>query len=389
MGELLTKIFVKNHDNLKDPGVRERYGVFSSIVGVCVNILLASLKLIFGLIGGSIAIVADALNNFSDAGTSIVSFVSFKIASKPADREHPFGHARIEYVCSMIVSFVILLVGFELFSESVTGLFSGEVAARNFTVLTYIVLVISVLMKLWLAFFYRKIAIRINSSVVKAASADSFSDAISTSAVLVSTVIVSLTDVVFIDSLVGMAVAVMIFYAGIKILIETKNSLLGEAPVQKTVEDIRNVAAKYPEIIGIHDLMVHNYGPNKYIASFHAEVDGKEDVYMLHDAIDNVEKEISDTLGILCTVHMDPIETDNELVNELREFTKETVKEVCPDADIHDFRTVVGHTHTNLIFDIVIPFEITENTDNIVKKVSDAISEKRKECYCVITVDRS
>ena len=389
MSELLTKIFVKNYDNPQDPGVRERYGIFSSIVGVCVNVLLATLKLIFGLLGGSIAIVADALNNFSDAGTSIVSFVSFKIASKPADREHPFGHARIEYVCSMIVSFVILLVGFELFSESVSGLFATEKAAKSFTVLTYVVLGISVAMKLWLAVFYRKIAKRINSSVVKAASADSLSDAVSTSAVLLSTVIVSLTNVVIIDSIVGMIVAVMIFYAGIKILMETKNSLLGEAPIEETFEGIKSVVAKYPEIIGIHDLMVHNYGPNKYIASFHAEVDGKGDVYKLHDAIDNLEKEISDTLGIQCTVHMDPIETDNELVNELKAFVKSVVFEVFPQADIHDFRTVVGHTHTNLIFDVVIPFEIKESDESVINKISTAVNSKRNEYYCVITVDRS
>lgn len=389
MSELLIKLFVKNHDNPTDEGVREKYGVFSSIIGVIVNILLAALKLLVGLLGGSIAIIADALNNFSDAGTSIVSFVSFKIASKPADREHPFGHARIEYVCSMIVSFLILLVGFELFSESVSGLFNSESAAKNFTALTYIVLISSVIMKLWLAFFYRKVAKRIDSTVVKAAATDSFSDAVSTCAVLISTIVVSLTDIFFIDSIVGMAVAVMIFYAGIKILIETKNSLLGEAPIAETVDNIKKTVEKYPEIIGMHDLMVHNYGPNKYIASFHAEVDGKGDIYALHDAIDNLEREISDKLGILCTVHMDPIETDNELVNELKDFVLSTLHTVCPDADIHDFRIVIGPTHTNLIFDVVIPFEVKESPEDIVKKISAKVSDYKPEYYCVITVDRS
>ena len=389
MTNLLIKLFVKDHAKPEDAAVRERYGVFSSIVGIITNLILAGLKLVAGLLSFSIAIVADALNNLSDAGSSIISFVSFKIAAKPADKEHPFGHARIEYVSSMIVSFLILLVGFELMKDSVSGLFSGEGTELSVTPLTYIILGVSIVLKLWLGLFYRKIANKIDSSVVSAAAADSFSDCASTSAVLVSSIVIGISGWWFIDSIVGLAVAVMIIIAGVKILNETKNSLLGEAPIQEVVDSIKRTVDKYPEVVGIHDMLVHNYGPKTYIVSLHAEVDGSQDIYELHDAIDNIEKEINEDLRILCTIHMDPIVTNDETVNELRTFTSETVKEVCPEATIHDFRTVIGQTHTNLIFDLVLPFDVKEKPEVVVENVKAAISKKRNECYCVITVDRA
>lgn len=389
MTDLLIKLFVKDHTRPEDVAVRERYGVFSSIVGIITNLILAGLKLVAGLLSFSIAIVADALNNLSDAGSSIISFVSFKIAAKPADKEHPFGHARIEYVSSMVVSFLILLVGFELMKDSVSGLFNKEGTELAVTTLTYVILGVSILLKLWLGLFYRKIAKKIDSSVVSAAAADSFSDCASTSAVLVSSIVIGISGWWFIDSIVGLAVAVMIIIAGIKILNETKNSLLGEAPIQEVVDSIKKTVEKYPEVVGIHDMLVHNYGPKTYIVSLHAEVDGSQDIYELHDAIDNIEKEINEDLRILCTIHMDPIVTNDETVNELRTFTLDTVKEVCPEATIHDFRTVIGQTHTNLIFDLVLPFDVKETPESVVESVKAAISKKRSECFCVITVDRA
>ena len=389
MTDLLIKLFVKDHTKPEDVAVRERYGVFSSIVGIITNLILAGLKLVAGLLSFSIAIVADALNNLSDAGSSIISFVSFKIAAKPADKEHPFGHARIEYVSSMVVSFLILLVGFELMKDSVSGLFSKEGTELAVTTLTYVILGVSILLKLWLGLFYRKIAKKIDSSVVSAAAADSFSDCASTSAVLVSSIVIGISGWWFIDSIVGLAVAVMIIIAGIKILNETKNSLLGEAPIQEVVDSIKKTVEKYPEVVGIHDMLVHNYGPKTYIVSLHAEVDGSQDIYELHDAIDNIEKEINEDLRILCTIHMDPIVTNDETVNELRTFTLDTVKEVCPEATIHDFRTVIGQTHTNLIFDLVLPFDVKEKPETVLESVKAAISKKRSECFCVITVDRA
>ena len=389
MTDLLIKFFVKDYKNPAAASVRERYGVFSSIVGIITNLILAGLKLIAGILSFSIAITADALNNLSDAGSSMISFVSFKIAAKPADKEHPFGHARIEYVSSMIVSFLILLVGFELMTSSISGLTDKEGSGLEVTVLTYVILSVSIVLKLWLGLFYRKIAKRIDSSVVAAASADSFSDCASTAAVLVSSVIIGLTDWWFIDSIVGLAVSIMIMLAGIKILNETKNSLLGEAPIQEVVDSIKQTVDKYPEVLGIHDMLVHNYGPKTYIVSFHAEVDGSQDIYLLHDAIDNIEKEINEDLRILCTIHMDPIVTNDETVNELRTFTSDTVKEICPEASIHDFRTVVGQTHTNLIFDLVLPFDVKEAPDVVVESVKKEILKKRANCFCVITVDRA
>lgn len=389
MTDLLIKLFVRDYQKPDDSSVRERYGVFSSIVGIITNLLLAAIKLLAGILSFSIAIIADALNNLSDAGSSIISFVSFKIAAKPADKEHPFGHARIEYVSSMIVSFLILIVGFELMTSSISGLIAPDDAKLSVTYLTYIILTISILLKLWLGLFYRKVAKKIDSSVVSAAAADSFSDCASTSAVLVSSIVIGLTGWWFIDSIVGLAVAIMIMIAGIKILNETKNSLLGEAPIQEVVDSIKNTVEKYPEVVGIHDMLVHNYGPKTYIVSFHAEVDGSRDIYELHDTIDNIEREINQDLRILCTIHMDPIVTNDETVNELRSFTSNTVKEICPEASIHDFRTVIGQTHTNLIFDLVLPFDVKEDPSVIVNSVKEAISNKRDYCFCVITVDRA
>ena len=381
--EILKSTFPKNKD------LRERYGTISSIVGIIVNVLLATMKILVGVFSGSIAITADALNNFSDAGSSIVSLISFKIAAKPADRDHPFGHARIEYVCSMIVSFLILVVGAQLFGESVSGFFDGEKAEPNISTLTFIILGVSIAFKLALSLFYMKMAKAIDSSVIKAAATDSLFDMISTSAVLASSIVIKYTDLWFIDSIVGLAVSVMILIAGVKILNETKNSLLGEAPVGEVVDSILAVVAEYPVVLGVHDLLVHNYGPKNYIASFHAEVDGSEDVYLLHDTIDNIERKINQDLNILCTIHMDPIVTNDETVNRLRDFIKCKVTSVCPSADIHDFRTVIGNTHTNLIFDLVVPFEIKTNIEEITTKIKAEVSKERPDCYCVITIDRA
>ena len=362
--------------------------VLSGVVGIMVNILLAGLKLVAGLLSASIAVVADALNNLSDAGSSVITFISFKLASKPADKEHPFGHERIEYVCSMVVSFLIMLVGAELLFDSVGGFFDKENSSASFGTLTFVILGISVAVKLWLFFFYSNIARRIDSSVVKASGVDALSDAVSTFVILASAVVIKLTDLWFIDCIAGGIVSLMIIYAGAKILNETKNTILGEAPVEETVDGIMKIISEYPEILGIHDMLVHNYGPKKLISSFHAEVSGSEDIYYLHDVIDNVERRINCELGILCTIHMDPIVTDSEQINELREMTARAVLEISPELSIHDFRTVVGYTHTNLIFDVVIPFEFNLGEADVIKNIEGKIKEINPDYYCVITVDR-
>ena len=333
--------------------------------------------------------MADALNNLSDAGASVVTLISFKLAAKPADKDHPFGHARIEYIASMIVSFLILLVGFEVFSDSLGKLFSpDEVKKSEFSILTLVILGVSALAKIALGLYYLAVGKRIDSSALKASGVDSLTDSISTLAVLISSIIIKMTGLYMIDAVVGLVVSLLIFVAGIKVLNETKNSLLGEAPVKETVEDIEEIVARHPEILGIHDRMVHNYGPSNLVASFHAEVDGDGDIYYLHDVIDNVEREIHSELGIFCTVHMDPIVTNDETVNSLKSFLTDIVGSVLPEVKVHDFRVVVGQTHTNLIFDIVLPFESKISPDEAERLIKEAVFASRGDCYCVITVDR-
>ncbi|MBE6534311.1 MAG: cation transporter [Ruminococcaceae bacterium] len=388
MSKLFCRLFIKNYSQTNDPRVRQNYGTFASIVGIIINLILAAIKFFAGFLAGSVSIIADAFNNLSDSGTSIITLISFKLSSKPADKEHPFGHARIEYIASMIVSFFIIFVGGELLIDSLKTIFSNEAKETDIGYFALIILSISIVMKLWLGFFYRFIAKSIDSTVVAAASADSFSDSISTFAVLISSIIIHFTGWNIIDAFVGVCVSIPIIIAGLKILNETKDILLGEGPVDETVTSIENIVKDFPDVIGMHDLMVHNYGPNRFIASFHAEVDGKKDIYYLHDMIDNLERRINDELVISCTIHMDPIVTDDENVNELKEFLLDTMKEAELDLPIHDFRTVIGHTHTNMIFDVVLPFGHPLSEDQIKDKISAAVRQKRANCYCVITVDR-
>lgn len=389
MTKLLTKLFVKNYKNTSDPTVRKSYGTLSSVVGIIINLILAAIKILAGILSGSVAIIADAFNNLSDSGTSVITLISFKLSSKPADKEHPYGHARIEYIASMVVSFIILLVGAELLLDSGKTLLGvGEVKNAVITTTTIVILSVSIVLKLWLGLFYRSIGKKIDSTVVSAAATDSFSDSISTIAVLGSSILIKYTEWYFVDAIVGIAVSIPIIIAGLKILNETKDILLGEGPVDETVKAIENIVKDYPDIIGMHDLMVHNYGPNKFVASFHAEVDGKQDIYYLHDMIDNVERRINEELIISCTIHMDPIVTDDENVNELKSFLLETMAESGLDLSIHDFRTVIGQTHTNMIFDIVLPFDHQLTENELKEKICDAVKAKRENCFCVITVDR-
>ena len=389
MIDLLSKVFIKNHTDYSNPIVRKSYGTLSSIVGIVTNFLLATMKMIIGILSSSIAIIADSANNFSDAGSSVVTLVSFKLSAKPADKDHPFGHARIEYVASMIVSFIIFLVGAELMIDSIktiTGISPFE--PTDVSPITIIILSVSILLKLWLGLFQRSIGKKINSSVIKATSTDSLSDSIATSAVLISSIIIKFTSWYMLDAIMGIIVSVLVIIAGVNILNETKNAILGEAPIEETVNDIKNIVAKYPEVLGMHDLLVHNYGPHHFIASFHAEVDGKADIYYLHDVIDNIENEVNRELNIFCTIHMDPVVTDDEEVNNLKQFLIDTLNEKNLNFSVHDFRVVIGDTHTNLIFDVVIPFEYPRKESEVKAQIASAVLEKRENCYCVITVDR-
>ena len=385
MIRLLSRLFIKDHHRVELPSVRHAYGVMMSIIGIVANLALSILKLIFGTISGSIAVTADAMNNFSDAGSQIISLISFKMSAKPADRDHPFGHARIEYVASMIVSFLVLLVGFELFKESVHKIFNPE--PSNFSTAVMIALGISIVVKLWLGLSGRRVARRIGSSVVRATSVDSISDALATSAVLVSAIISRFTDFQT-DAYMGVIVSVIIFVSGIKILNETKNSILGAPPSPEIVESIAGIAGEYEQIIGIHDMVVHSYGTGKTIASLHAEVDGAQDVYLIHDIIDTVERRLYDELGVRATIHMDPIVTNDERVSELSSLALEVSKTVDTRISIHDFRFVEGVTHSNLIFDITVPFEVKMTDGEICDEIERRIKQINGSYFTVITVDR-
>ena len=385
MTDLILRLFVKDHENKSDPKVRSKCGSAVSIIGIIVNLLLAAFKLAAGILSGAISIIADAVNNLSDAGSQVVSLITFKISAKPADRNHPFGYARIEYVASMIVSFLILFVSVSLFSESIDKIINPS--KTDYSILVMIILGVSVIGKLWLFFFGRSAGKKINSDVIRAAATDSLSDAGATLAVLISAMISRLCKI-DIDGYMGIGVAIMIFIAGIKVLNETKNSILGSAPEPEVVEGIHNIVKEYPQILGIHDMVVHNYGPGNTICSFHAEVDGKIDVFETHDCIDNVERRLYNDLGIRATIHMDPIVTDDEKVTALRISVAEAVKKIDERLTIHDFRYVEGTTHSNLIFDVTVPFEIKENNERIKELVSDKISEIDPNYFAVITIDR-
>ena len=385
MTKLLCRMFVKNREDVTSPTVRQAYGTMVSGVGIVLNLFLSAFKFLAGMLSGSIAITADAVNNLSDAASQLISLITFKISAKPADRDHPFGHARIEYVASMIVSFLILHVGTDLLRESVIQIFNPtDVSYSN---LSLVILGVSVAFKLWLAVFNRKIGKKINSSVVTATSTDSLMDAVATGAVLLSAILSRVTELRT-DAYMGVAVAGLIFVAGARILIETKNSILGSAPDPEVVESIVALTKQYPEILGVHDMVVHNYGPGNTIASFHAEVDGAADVFRTHDVIDMVEKRIWSELGIRATVHMDPIVTDDERVTALRGVVAEKVLWIDERLTIHDFRFVEGPTHTNLIFDVCAPFELSLSDEEIKRAVSNRMSHYDPNYFCVITVDR-
>ena len=394
MFDLLARLFVRNYKNVKDPTVRRAYGMLVSIVGIVLNFVLAAGKLVVGMLSGSLSIEADAVNNLSDAGASLVALICFRISAKPADRHHPFGHARIEYVASMIVSFLILLVGFELFKESALLLYASiatpdAATVVEFSWITVGVLGVSVLGKLFLAAFNRKIGKRIDSAVMRAASADSLSDVLSTTAVLVAAIVAHYVPLPFsLDGAMGIIVSVLIFVAGGKILLETKNSILGEAPDEETVKAIEELVMSFPVSVGMHDLSVHKYGAGNVIASLHVEVDGKGDIFEAHDAIDNIERELWQKLSVRATVHLDPIVVGDPVVDAMREETVKAVKSVDARITVHDFRMVRGTTHCNLIFDVAVPFECALTDSEIIAAIGEKIGKHHPDHYVVISVDR-
>ena len=390
MTKLLVKWFVRDYQNTADPKVRADYGKLGGIVGIILNLLLFGAKLAGAYIIGSIAVRADAFNNLSDAASSVIALVTVVLSCKPADRRHPFGHERLEYVSSMIVSFLILIVGYDLAKSSVEKIISpaSESYAQNELILVLVILAAAVLCKLMMFFFFRRLGKMIDSEVLRATSMDSISDATATGAVLISTVITMLTGV-DLDAYMGLLVAGFILYTGIRILNETKNSILGEPPTEDTVKQIEGILHRYPDVLGIHDMTVHSYGPNRQMVTLHAEVDGQKNVFDTHDMIDNVERTIKQELNIDCTIHMDPITVGDEVTDELKAATVAAVKTVDERVNIHDFRCVIGATHTNLIFDTAVPFEVKQTDEDLCSAIQAAITQHMGEAYySVVTVDR-
>lgn len=385
MTELLGKLFIKDPDNVKDAAVRRAWGTLVSVIGIIANILLFAGKFAVGTLFGAVSISADAINNLSDAGSQLISLVSFRISAKPADRRHPFGHARIEYVASMAVSFVILVVGFDLLRESVGKIFShGE---TEFSWLSVAVLGASVAVKLALALLNSRVGAKTDSSVMRATAVDSLSDVAATGGVLAAQLLLRFAGINA-DAYLGAAVSLLIMWAGVRILNEQKNRLLGEAPDEELVRQILGIVNSYDGILGVHDLIVHNYGPGRSIVSLHAEVDGSADIFESHDLIDNVEKRLADELGLSATIHLDPIVTDNGEVGAVRRAVQLKMEEIDPRFTIHDFRMVKGKTHTNLIFDIAAPFE-QKFGDADIRAAACAKLRELDPSYCgVITVDR-
>lgn len=388
MVTILSRLFVKDYKNTASPAVRSRYGTMVSVVGVLLNLLLFGGKFAVGLLFGSMAIRADAINNLSDAGSQLISLISFRISAKPADREHPFGHARIEYIASLAVSFLILLIGSDLLKESIKKIFSPEPPERTYVAV--FVLAGSMAVKLWLAYLNRTVGKRIDSPVMQATATDSLSDVLSTGAVLISVLLPLLIPgfTFNIDAFMGVLVSALILVAGLKLLVGAVNAILGSAPTEQTVADIRRILAEYPDILGVHDLEVHNYGPGHIIVSLHVEVDGKRDVFEMHDMIDTAEKRLCRECSIHATIHMDPIVTDDATVNAVRAKVQAAIEELDPALTLHDFRFVSGPTHSNLIFDVVAPFECKMTDEELRRAVASRVSLIDPSYFTVITVDR-
>lgn len=385
MISILGRIFLKNKSKESAEG-RRAWGALCSIAGIALNILLFLGKLLAGTFAGSIAITADAFNNLSDAGSSLITLIGFRFAGKKPDPEHPFGHGRFEYISGLLVSVIIIVVGVELMTSSISKIINPEPIGENW-VLSAIILGASILVKLYMFFYNRTVGKQINSAGMKATAMDCISDSIATAVVLLSLVIGVYFDIM-IDGWCGVLVSLFILFAGFKSAMETLKLLLGAPPEKEFVEAIEKTVLAHPVVIGIHDLIVHDYGPGRQILSLHAEVDGKGDIYELHDEIDLIEQELAEVYGTLAVIHMDPVETDNEVTNSYRMSVAKIVKTLHEDVTIHDFRMVPGVTHTNLIFDAVVPHSVKADDNKLKKEICDLVSANLKNCNAVVQIDR-
>ena len=387
----LTKIFIKDRDNTSDPHVRESYGKLTGITGIILNILLCASKIVTGLITGAISVVSDGINNLSDAASSIITLVGFKLSAKKPDKEHPFGHGRMEYFAGLLVSLIILLVAFELFSESLQNIIDGTVpsfASENVRIITICVLGASILVKLWMALFNRYCGKKINSVAMQATAADSATDCISTAVVLVCTVLTAFVGNFPIDAIAGIVVAIFIFYTGIKSVKSILDLLLGKAPDPELVREIADYVVNFDSnIVGVHDLIVHDYGPGRKMITLHAEVPAEGNMVQLHEIIDSIERGLAEHYNCLATIHMDPVVTTSERVNMLKAKCVEIVKSIDPGFSVHDFRVSEGKEHSNVIFDVVLTRDTRLTNAQIEAIIRQKLAEYDKTLCPVVEFD--
>lgn len=385
MTDLILRIFVRDHKNTEDPAVRDKCGRVAGAVGIVTNFLLFLMKILVGTVFHSVSVTADAVNNLTDSGSSVVTLIGFKMASKPADEKHPFGHARIEYLSGVIVSFIVIFLGLQLGMSSIEKILTPEENAL--TPVALVVLVISILAKLWQCLFYRKVGRMIKSESVEATSKDSRNDVIATSVVLLGAVITMLTGV-NLDGYMGAAVALFIVFSGVQLTISTADPLLGQAPEGELVQTITEKMLSYPGIIGMHDLAVHNYGVGRCFASAHCEVDAKNDILVSHDLIDNIERDFSRDLGIHMVIHLDPVIVGDARTDALHRKVQSLVTALYPTVTIHDFRVIWGVTHSNIVFDAAVPFAVKDSDAVITQKLGAEIQKLDPDYRTVVTIDR-
>ena len=387
MTDFLVNKFIKDSTNIESTEVRTRYGMLASVVGIFCNVLLFSVKLTIGLILSSLAVTADAFNNLSDAASSIISFIGVKMAGKPADAEHPFGHGRIEYIAALIVSFLVIEVGFTFFKSSISKILHPE--EISFDLVPFVILILSILVKLWMAFFNNKLGKRIDSKVMLATAADSLGDVITTSATVLSIIICHFTSI-NVDAIAGLIVSAIVIWSGISIAKDTLEPLIGERVPAELYQKITDIVESYDGIVGTHDLIVHNYGPNRSMATIHAEVPNDINIDVSHEIIDKIERDGKKDLNILLVIHMDPVEMRDEEVLSLREKTSRIVHALDPELNFHDFRVLKENEQRNLIFDLVIPDSYSEKDANrVMHQLVSLLHEMDENVECIITLDRS